>query len=39
MPNAIYLPHWHTVPPSDHPVLGRWLTGLLVVLLLVLSLG
>jgi hypothetical protein len=33
MPNAIYPPHWHKVPPPVHPV-DRWVVVLLLVVLL-----
>lgn len=33
MPNAIYPPEWHKVPPPIHPV-DRWVVVLLVLVLL-----
>ena len=38
MPNAIYPPRWHPVPPPEHPTVERWLilfVGLVVLMLIV----
>lgn len=38
MPNAIYPPHWHTIPPPEHPHLDAWVVAFLDVLLLLVAL-
>ena len=39
MPNAIYPPRWHKVPPPDHPAFDRWMVALLAVLVVLTALA